>query len=237
MIRKRWFHLQLFASFLVWESFTACEAVDKNTTEEKNAIYSDDFFKIQKEVEDFVFSQEPKNKEETDTLSLPNTKDLYIDLDPDILLERDYDFYEDDSFKLGDTQDAATAESANAEVTVKAGFYPASTYSNRRDSTSYDYDYHDEKNGYASSNSYHDYGSESYGDTGGSYGGSYDSGYKVKPKPPGPFGYPTPNFKCEKSSETLYVTKTEWTFDKKCFNVYKVQCTQGYDEGKVMPLK
>ena len=61
---------------------------------------------------------------------------------------------------------------------------------------------------------------------GGGYGHSH-GGYKVQPRKPGPFGYPTPNFKCEKSSETLYVTETELTYDKKCYNVYKVQCKDG----------
>ena len=68
---------------------------------------------------------------------------------------------------------------------------------------------------------------------GGSYSGGHGSGHKVKPRKPGPYGKATPNFKCKKSSETLYVTKTEWTFDKKCFNVFKVKCTESYDEGKV----
>ena len=58
--------------------------------------------------------------------------------------------------------------------------------------------------------------------------------FQIQPKKPGPFGYETPNFKCEKASETLYVTETEWTFDKKCYTVYKVQCSDGYDTGKVM---
>ena len=70
-------------------------------------------------------------------------------------------------------------------------------------------------------------------DLGGSYGGGHGSGHKVKPRKPGPYGKPTPNFKCVKSSETLYVTKTELTFDKKCFNVFNVKCTESYDEGKV----
>ena len=30
------------------------------------------------------------------------------------------------------------------------------------------------------------------------------------------------------------MTETEWTFDKKCYTVYKVQCSDGYDTGKVM---
>jgi len=60
----------------------------------------------------------------------------------------------------------------------------------------------------------------------------HGTGYTVPTKKPGPYGYPTPNYKCEKSSETLYVTETEWTYDTKCFNVYKVKCTEGYDEGK-----
>ena len=58
--------------------------------------------------------------------------------------------------------------------------------------------------------------------------------FQIQPKKPGPFGYETPNFKCEKASETLYVTETEWTFDKKCYTVYKVQCSDGYDTGKVI---
>jgi len=75
---------------------------------------------------------------------------------------------------------------------------------------------------------------ESYGKPQESYSSyeHHDDGYKVQPKKPGPYGYETPNFKCEKSSETLYVTETEWTFDKKCYMVYKVQCSDGYDTGK-----
>lgn len=49
---------------------------------------------------------------------------------------------------------------------------------------------------------------------------------------PGPYGYPSPNFKCEYAKETLYVTKTEWTFDKKCFTVYRTKCRQEYEHGK-----
>ena len=75
--------------------------------------------------------------------------------------------------------------------------------------------------------------SVAFTDLGGSYSGGHGSGHKVKPRKPGPYGKPTPNFKCVKSSETLYVTKVEWTFDKKCFNVFKVKCTESYDEGKV----
>jgi hypothetical protein len=66
---------------------------------------------------------------------------------------------------------------------------------------------------------------------GDDHGGGYSS-YKVPTKRPGPFGPPRPNFKCERSSETLYVTQSKWTFDKKCFTVYKVKCQQGYDTGK-----
>ena len=90
----------------------------------------------------------------------------------------------------------------------------------------HEYEYQVEERGY-------EHSSEGYSEHGGSYGGGYDAGYKVQPKKPGPYGYATPNFKCEKTSETLYVTKTEMTYDKKCYNVYKVQCTDGYDEGKV----
>ena len=104
--------------------------------------------------------------------------------------EKEYDFYEDD---LEDMSDTAVAESAVYSV------------GRRRNSDHYDYEYQVEE--------------KEYGDHGGSYGGGYDSGYKVQPKKPGPYGYATPNFKCEKTSETLYVTKTEITYDKKCYNV------------------
>ena len=80
-----------------------------------------------------------------------------------------------------------------------------------------DYDYYDAEP------SSRDHGHSSYSSGGGGdHGhGSY-GGYKVQPRKPGPYGYPSPNFKCEKSSETLYVTETEMTYDKKCYNVYKV---------------
>ena len=132
-------------------------------------------------------------------------------LEPGLMEERDSDFYEDD---LEDMSDTAVAESA-----VRAGVYPGHSVGKRRNSDDYDYEYQVEE--------------KEYNDHGGSYGGGYDSGYKVQPKKPGPYGYATPNFKCKKTSETLYVTKTEITYDKKCYNVYKVQCTEGYDEGKV----
>ena len=91
-----------------------------------------------------------------------------------------------------------------------------------------DYDYYEYEDEPAS----RDYGHGSYSGGGGHSHGSY-GGYKVQPRKPGPYGYPSPNFKCEKSSETLYVTETEMTYDKKCYNVYKVKCQDGYDEGKV----
>ena len=96
-----------------------------------------------------------------------------------------------------------------------------------------DYDETPETRGYGHSTS------SGYSDHGSSYDGGHDKGhggyggYKVQPKKPGPYGYPSPNFKCEKTSETLYVTETEMTYDKKCFNVYKTKCQDGYDEGKV----
>merc|ERR1711962_1589205 len=63
------------------------------------------------------------------------------------------------------------------------------------------------------------------------YGGH--AGYKVvQPKHPGPYGPPTPNFKCDKGSESLYVTKSSYTTKKKCFHVFKVECSETYAEGK-----
>jgi len=195
-------------------------AASNNKTEEKvNSLIVQEFFDFEKEVEDF-FTSEKGTANFTDiNQSLSNDSTLV--LDTGILAERDYDFYEDD---LEDSGDIATAESA--EVAVIAGIYPhRREKGNRRSDDDYDYEYQVEERGY-------EHSSEGYSDHGGSYGGGYDSGYKVQPKKPGPYGYATPNFKCEKTSETLYVTKTEMTYDKKCYNVYKVQCTEGYDEGK-----
>ena len=58
------------------------------------------------------------------------------------------------------------------------------------------------------------------------------SGGNVQTRKPGPYGYPSPNFKCEYAKETLYVTKTDWSFDKKCFTVYRTKCRQEYESGK-----
>ena len=192
-----------------------------NKTEDKaNSLIVQEFFGFEKEVEDFFASEKEIMNFTNINQSLSNNSTLV--LEPGIMAERDYDFYEDD---LDNDSDIATAESA--EVAVIAGIYPHHRDSaNRRNDNDYEYEYQVEERGY-------EHSSEGYSDHGGSYGGGYDAGYKVQPKKPGPYGYATPNFKCEKTSETLYVTKTEMTYDKKCYNVYKVQCTDGYDEGKV----
>ena len=57
----------------------------------------------------------------------------------------------------------------------------------------------------------------------------------MQPKKPGPYGPGKDNFKCEKSSESLYVTKVSYTTDTKCFTVFKVDCDQTYTTGKVRP--
>ena len=64
-----------------------------------------------------------------------------------------------------------------------------------------------------------------------SYGN--DNSKKIQPKHPGPYGPARPNFKCEKSKETLFVTKVSFIVDEKCFTVFKVECSEGYDTGKV----
>ena len=64
------------------------------------------------------------------------------------------------------------------------------------------------------------------------YGG-VSSGHKVHPKPPGPFGPAKPNYKCEKTKETLFVTKVDFTSDVKCFTVFSVKCEESYSAGKV----
>ena len=83
-----------------------------------------------------------------------------------------------------------------------------------------------------------------YAASGSGVHGSYSSsghddhkGVLAKTRKPGPYGYPSPNFKCEYAKETLYVTKTDWTFDKKCFTVYRTKCRQEYEEGKGIGFK
>ena len=182
-------------------------ASNNKTEEKKTHLITQQFFDFQKEVEDFFSEGDNIN---SINITLPLSNDTLIN-DPGIMAERDYDFYSDDT---------DTAESS--DVSVRAGIYSQYDIANRRNSDDYDYEYEADDRGYGHS-------SGGYSD----HGGGYDSGYKVQPKKPGPYGYASPNFKCEKSSETLYVTKTEMTYDKKCYNVYKVQCTEGYDEGKV----
>ena len=129
----------------------------------------------------------------------PREEEADYVLEPGVSLERDYDFY----------SDVETSESS--PMTVRAG------YSGRQAQSRQDYDDYDY---YEDTSSSRDYGHSSYS-SGSDHGGSY-GGYKVQPRKPGPYGYPSPNFKCEKSSETLYVTETEMTYDKKCYNIYKV---------------
>ena len=226
----------------------ACVSGGNNKTEEaQKPMIIQEFFESRKEVKDII----PSGKDPTGstTTPTPTSIDSLSYLQPKILEERYYNFYEDD---------IDTAETA--EVSVRVGFYPQ--HASQGDFNHYDYGYGAEQRdyehnsggysdhsnggysdnggfsdhgsgGYSDSGGFSDHSSGGYGDHGGSYGGGHNSGHKVKPRKPGPYGYPTPNFKCEKSSETLYVTKTELTFDKKCFNVFKVKCTEGYDEGKV----
>ena len=33
---------------------------------------------------------------------------------------------------------------------------------------------------------------------------------------------------------SLYIKMFRWTYENKCFTVYKVQCSEGYDTGKVI---
>ena len=140
----------------------------------------------------------------------PREEETDYVLEAGVSLERDYDFYSD------------VEASESAPLTVRAG-YSGRLAQSRQDYD--DYDYYDDQP------SSRDYGHSSYSSGssgGGGHGhGSY-GGYKVQPKKPGPYGYPSPNFKCEKASETLYVTETEMTYDKKCYNVYKVGPTLKY---------
>jgi len=221
--------LNMFRSSILFIAVMTLVSASLNKTEQvKTPLIIQEFFDFQKEVEDFI----PSVKDLVDTTTVvptSTTTESLVYLEPGILAERDYDFYEDDPIESKEDSEAA----GSSDMTVRAGFYPQ--FANKRNSDYDDYEYDVEERDYGhsshSSGGYSDHGGSSggYSDHGGGY---HDSGYKVQPKKPGPYGYATPNFKCEKSSETLYVTETEWTFDKKCFNVYKVQCTEGYDEGK-----
>ena len=199
-------------------------AAASNITEEEDELSrAENLIDFKTEVENFIAS-----KEEPITFnnSLSFSNHSLLVLDPGVLAERDYDFYEDDLIDPDLYEDVPIEPSdsdtaGSSVVNVRAGLYPQ--HADRRNLGDYDYEYEEAEE--------RDYGHSS--DHGGSYGGSHDSGYKVEPKKPGPYGYATSNFKCEKSSETLYVTETEMTYDKKCYNVYKVKCTEGYDEGKV----
>ena len=71
---------------------------------------------------------------------------------------------------------------------------------------------------------------------GGGYGDDHDHGYVPKKKP-GPFGYGKPNYKCEYAKETLYVSKTDYKFGKKCYKILKVQCKSKYATGKDIGYK
>lgn len=93
--------------------------------------------------------------------------------------------------------------------------------------------------GYGHSGGGSDHSGGGYESRESGYGGEEEHqspGY-MPTKKPGSFGKGTNNFKCEYASETLYVTKTDMTFDKKCFNVFNTQCKQEYAEGKGIGYK
>lgn len=84
------------------------------------------------------------------------------------------------------------------------------------------------------------YGGDHHSGGGGDHGKCYDChkdpGYKPTRKP-GPYGYASPNFKCEYEKETLYVTKTEYKFKKKCFTVFSTSCRKEHATGKGIGFK
>jgi hypothetical protein len=106
---------------------------------------------------------------------------------------------------------------------------------------------HDDGGGYGHEPVHHDTGGYGHVEAvhhDGGYGGDehHEGGYSSHPgytpsKHPGPYGYPTPNFKCEYVKETLYVSKSDWTYDEKCFTIYKTQCKMEYDVGKDIGYK
>lgn len=95
---------------------------------------------------------------------------------------------------------------------------------------------HDDHSGYG----HDDHSSSGYGHGGGHSGHGGHGGYgkyHVPSKKPGPYGYGKPNFKCEYAKETLYVTKTVYKVNKKCFKVFKTDCKHVYDDGKGIGYK
>ncbi|XP_059089461.1 uncharacterized protein LOC131885432 isoform X2 [Tigriopus californicus] len=95
---------------------------------------------------------------------------------------------------------------------------------------------HDDHSGYG----HDDHSSSGYGHGGGHSGHGGHGGYgkyHVPSKKPGPYGYGKPNFKCEYAKETLYVTKTVYKVNKKCFKVFKTDCKHVYDNGKGIGYK
>jgi len=112
------------------------------------------------------------------------------------------------------------AEASESNFYVLNSNVSPETFIDRRSSTyddAYEYEYDEYDGGYEKE-----------------HRSGYDEGYLVERKKPGPYGPPTPNFECEKTSETLYVSEAQMTVEKKCYTVYKVQCTEGVDEGKTV---
>lgn len=181
-------------------------------------------------------SQATASTEESFVTPHPDSEDVtaYPEADTFEELIQDFgDIVEGDVWEEKDDVDIEGAESREASI------YRIAKQKQMQEYEEYDYEAGYEVDIAEPRSSSYGAPEETYGAPQETYGspheepyGSYDSGHKIQPKKPGPFGYETPNFKCEKASETLYVTETEWTFDKKCYTVYKVQCSDGYDTGK-----
>jgi len=84
-------------------------------------------------------------------------------------------------------------------------------YDDHHDDHGGGYDHHDDHGGY-----------DDHHDDHGGYGDDHDHGGYNPVKKPGPFGKGKPNYKCEYAKETLFVTKTDYKFKKKCYKVSNV---------------
>jgi len=55
---------------------------------------------------------------------------------------------------------------------------------------------------------------------------------QVPTKEPGPYGAASPNFNCEKETETLFVTESSMSSESKCFTMFTVECQEIFQSGK-----
>ena len=166
-------------------------------------------FNFEKEIaEIFPVDNFPKNTLRTDeqkVQDIPTGTTEKIQIKDDIVIDKKFDSDEDIGNVLL-TDDTDSIPNGHPRRSHGGGYAALSSH--------IDVDY----------GSTHEGGLVSYGVGGGK---------KVSPKSPGPFGPASPNYKCEKSKESLFVTEIDFTVKTKCFTVFNVECKEGYTTGKV----